>query len=180
MPDKPETLIPRKTGAAYAVQMGRIAPLSMGAYGIHSLAMVGGDPHIRAVMRAVSFYERTSAADIKDPYSDKKGRYHITSQQWKDWTERHRLNDEDPSPLNQDYSIYLHLESIGINILLLAGKVSLAKKTLDLIWPSLQKITLERFATLYRRLLAEEKSLVEKPLVRVRLASIKKKKDRRF
>lgn len=163
---------PVQSGTGLTVPAG-VAPkagagdsqLYAGAEGIYSLAMSGGDPHIRAFMRAITVGEGTKAPTKKcpDPYrivvgggcfegtshpnqvvkltaslsSSAAGRYQFLSITWKNWANQYGVPLDQFTPENQDKVVYKELERLGVGKMLAENNLDAALKRTNGIWASL-------------------------------------------
>ncbi|MBI5398108.1 glycoside hydrolase family 104 protein [Candidatus Woesearchaeota archaeon] len=157
-----------KAGIGPTVPAGLAAgasELHAGAEGIYTLAMKGGDPYIRAFMRAITVGEGTKAPTKKcpDPYriivgggcfegtshpnqvvkltaslsSSAAGRYQFLSSTWKNWANQYGVPLDQFTPENQDKVVYKELERLGVGKMLAENNLDAALKRTNGIWASL-------------------------------------------
>lgn len=128
--------------------------------------MRGGDPHLRAMMRAISAAEASgfdayrqrfpaTTFDVSQGWqhpnicetvpwrrgycSTAAGRYQLLSTTWQDWAARAGLDSHSFSPENQDRAVYRFLASRDVQPLLQAGRADSAfcKLGKAAIWTSM-------------------------------------------
>ena len=158
-----------------------------GFEGIYTLAMKGGNPQIRALMRTISYCEGTGTKKNSyflifggetfegeiHPNQEKKfgetlttaaGRYQMIHETWYRWSRKY-INEDFPTftPKNQDFVVYNKLkEEIGSK---LEGDFVGAVEFLSSVWASLpggkqQRLSMSEFTRIYAGLLEEEKLIV--------------------
>lgn len=144
---------------------GAASQLRPGAEGIYTLAIVGGDPYIRAFMRAITVGEGTKAptSTCPDPYrivvgggcfegtghpnqvvklseslsSSAAGRYQFLSSAWKTWAQQYGIPLDQFTAENQDMIVYKEIERLGVGQLLAQNNLDGALKKTNGIWASL-------------------------------------------
>lgn len=143
---------------------GQEVQLTEGADGIYTLAMQGGDPYIRAFMRAISVGEGTKGPtkNCPDPYrvmyggkcieeythpkkavtagkytSSAAGRYQYLWSTWKPVAKKNGIPVEEFTPMNQDKTVYNMLKDLGLDKTLAAGNIDEALRKTNRIWASL-------------------------------------------
>jgi muramidase (phage lysozyme) len=143
---------------------GQEVQLTEGAEGIYTLAMKGGDPYVRAFMRALTVGEGTKGPtkSCPDPYrifyggsclegythtmkaitagkytSSAAGRYQFLGNIWKSFATKAGIPVEEFTPQNQDKIIYDELMRRGLDKTLQAGNLDQALQKTNKVWASL-------------------------------------------
>jgi lysozyme len=144
---------------------GTDVELKPGAEGIYTLALKGGDPYIRAYMRAITVGEGTSkpTAKCSNPYhiivggecfdgdkhpekvvrltpslsSSAAGRYQFLTSSWKGWAAKYSIPYDQFTPENQDKVVYKVLEGLKLDQVLAGGNLDAAFGKTNMIWASL-------------------------------------------